>query len=799
MIPPIFSIIVPSSHITINTGLLSYITVLFRGKKYIVFSLALLSFSSHAQEVGIGQWRVHLPYSDAIAVADAGDRVYCAGRSGLFYVEKKGDQLRRLSKVDGLSEVEISTIRYNSEAGILLVAYSNANIDLLQGSSITNLSDIRRKNIPGKKSINNITMSGHDAYLSCSFGIVVIDLERKEVKDTYYPSAAAIEILDLASDGTVFYAATPSGIYTASVSDPGIANYTAWNRINNLPNNHSGARFNTICCYRNKLFANLSNAPAMWDKDSIFEYDGNTWSYHWDTISQPGITTSWIVNKIETYSGQLVITNRYSVSYYDSTGTRTYIVAGYDTPEAHPMQGILDNENTRWVADNRLGLVKNWNIWDTKIYTPGGPQTKSVVNMQVSGSSLWVATGGVDETWKNNYQREGLLSFSDNTWVTYNGRNVPALDTMIDLLAVAIDPSDSKHIYAGSWGKGLIEMYNGKAVGVYNDKNSPLQSSPWGIAIAGLTFDNNANLWVANVSAKSPLSMRKPDGSWVSYTLVGLAKELVVSKIIIDSYNQKWVMMPRGGGLLVMDAQGTNVRQVGTAPGGGNLPSANVSAAALDLEGQMWIGTDKGVAVIYNPGNVFTGSDYDAQLIYVQQDAHTQILLETETITSIAIDGANRKWIGTLSGGIFLMSADGTRQIQHFTKDNSPLISDVITSVAINQLTGEVFIGTDKGIVSYKGTATGGGEEYSDVYVYPNPVRDTYSGLIGIKGLVKDAQVKISDVSGNIVYETVADGGQATWNGKKFDGERVHTGVYMVYCSDGEGKKTYMTKLLIIH
>jgi hypothetical protein len=272
----------------------------------------------------------------------------------------------------------------------------------------------------------------------------------------------------------------------------------------------------------------------------------------------------------------------------------------------------------------------------------------------------------------------------------------------------------------------------------------------------------------------------------------------------VDTYDQKW-MLPRTtqanpNYILVFNeknAEGNQVRGLKSGAGYGNLPGTSVMAIAEDLDGEIWVGTDEGIAVFYNPQNIYEGED--AQQILVNIDGYTQYLLETEIVKAIAVDGANRKWCGTERAGVFLISADGTEQIENFTEDNSPLFSNNITSLAYNGETGEVFIGTAKGLISYKSDATEGQDPQTDVYAYPNPVRPGYTGPIAIKGLARDAIVKITDVTGTLIYETRAEGGQATWNGYNFDGRRANTGVFMVFVSGDDGSDALVTKILFIN
>ena len=313
-------------------------------------------------------------------------------------------------------------------------------------------------------------------------------------------------------------------------------------------------------------------------------------------------------------------------------------------------------------------------------------------------------------------------------------------------------------------------------------------------------------MWVTNSGVNTILNVRKPDGTWKAFNFSGYINNDAIGNLIIDKNNQKWIIVPRDKGLLVFNDNNTllntsddNIKKISNSIGNGNLPSANIFSIACDLDGEIWVGTDKGVAVFYNPENVFSGNNFDSQQILVDQGGFYQPLLESETVTAIAVDGANRKWIGTQRAGVFLMSADGTKQLEHFTDENSPLFSNSIFSIVIDQLTGEVFFGTDKGIISYKGTATKGKEVNSDVLVYPNPVTENYTGLIAIKGLVNNADIKITDISGTLIYKTVAEGGQAVWNGKNFNGEKAKTGVYLVFSSNADGSETIVTKIMFIN
>ncbi len=773
------------------------------------FSLLLLTvFVTYAQNtdnamVGIGQWRMHLPYNKAVSLAEGNGKIYCASRYGLFSYDKNDGTLERYSRVSGLSDFEISSIRYSATIGVLVIAYENSNIDLLYNdNTIVNLSDIKRSNIVGNKSINDIFLKDRYAYLSCGFGIEVVDLVRREIKDSYYigPNGTAINVNSLTADGSFFYAATDNGIYKADINDPQIFIYSAWNKDMTIPD--PNGTFTSIVSFSNKILAVESNVRG--NNDTIWEYTNSAWTGN--TVYRD------YDMKVITYQNHLLVKISYTIDAYNQAFQQTHSMNYTIYPNVHPMDGLVSNDNTFWIADNNNGLIRVTPEGHYSDLTPNGPKSSSVFAMQCVNDDLWVASGTVIGT-SAAYSQDGTYLFSDAAWKTFDGTNDPiysSLGYVADVSCIAVDPVDSKHAFAGTWGSGLLEYRENGITQIYDRSNSTLHvindsnASFHPIQIGGVAFDNDNNLWMTNTDNPTPLSVRKADGSWQSFVLPSIFAITFIYNIIIDDYNQKW-MASRGRGLgvfneKVMENPNDNSFKLLTGdPGNGGLPSTNIYAMAKDKDGAIWLGSDHGVAVIYNPGNVFTGGDFDAQKILIQQDTHTQYLLETETVLSMAVDGANRKWFGTLSGGAFLMSADGTQQLLHFDIDNSPLLSNYINSIAINDKTGEVFFGTEKGIVSYRSDATAGTETCESYLVFPNPVKHDYSGPIAIKGLVNNADVKITDIAGSLVYHTKANGGEAIWNGNNFKGERAHTGVYLVYATNDDGSATCVTKMLFIH
>ena len=766
----------------------------------------LISYTVNAQ-VGIGQWRDHLPYAKTIAVTEGGqNRIYCATPFGAIYYNRADHSVSRLNQVNGLSDVSISTLNYDPTTKYLVIAYTNANIDLYYHDEVINISDIKRKSMVGSKRINHIVFRDKLAYLCCDFGIVVLDPKRREIKDTYYigPNGDAIIVNDLTYDDSLFYAATEQGIYMAKINDPFLSNYAVWKHDDQMI--HPDANYNTIAIHKGHIYTNMSN--PIFDTDTIYEKDQGQWKQFFGSITGPNY-------RIKDYGDTLLIVSHYSYTFYWDNFNENYIAYTYPndgqniTPR--PNDVIFDSKGEAWIADNEQGLINSWKPWEFDFIRVSGPPYENAFSMTYAQNRLWIASGAVASNWGNRYLKRGIYKFQNEKWTAYNrATNTPAFDSIQDVLKIAINPRNADEIYVASWGKGLVQMRKGQVSKVFNTSNSTLREAvnyKGFIGIAGLTYDDQDNLWVTNTANPDALHRMDPSGKWSSFSLSPYVTSDVVGDLVIDQVNQKWIIMPRGHGIIVYNDNNTpdNVfddqkKRLNMDIGNGDLPSMGIYSLAVDREGEVWVGTDKGVAVFYSPGLVFSGDNFDAQQIYIEQEGISQYLLESETVTAIKIDGANRKWFGTRNAGVFLMSDDGTKQIHHFTQENSPLLSDNIYSISIDNNSGEVFFGTEKGIVSYRSDATFGNDYQPDtVQVFPNPVREDYNGSIAINGLYQDAEIRIADTYGNVVYEGKALGGQAVWNGKNYNGERVMTGVYFVFSSNEDGEFTKVAKILFIH
>jgi len=755
--------------------------------------LGVFSYDAIAQN-RIGSWRSHLPYANASKLILAGDKTYCSTDGGLFYFNQADNSIDKISKENGLSDTEISTLAYSSEYGITIIAYSNANIDFILNNSVINFPDIMRKQIMGDKRINSINIQGDYAYFSTGFGIVALNLVRREISwtiDKIGEGGLPIKVNETCIEGGYYYAATDQGIYRASLTAQNIQDYNYWNRISDIPNFNK--KFNAIIAFDGIVYAShRTGTPAG---DIIYSWDGAVW-----TRFPPFNNDD--CNHFSNWNGKLVVSSRYHVHVYQNEVETDLILVN------SPKCAYIDQNSVLWAADSEKGLARH-DLKDgsKEFIVPNGPSTNSVSDIKISGDIVYSVPGGPTSSNNNQFRNGEVNTFKDSEWNSFKRTEYK------DFYRIAVDPADPKHYFVGSWGYGLFEFRNDSLYKRYKEDNSSLQTIIPGdfSRLGGLSYDNEGNLWVSNASVPQPLSVLLKTGEWQSFDLNNiLPTTIYTGDIVVAQSGYKWMILTsHTRGLLVMDDNGTienpdddRYLKLDIKDENNAIITNDVYSIAEDREGNIWLGTNKGILVYYNPWAVFDGSNFYAQSITIPRIDDPKFgdpLLGTETVTSIVVDGANRKWLGTKNAGVSLVSDDGLKQIHNFTMENSPLLSNSITTISINEKNGEVFFGTDKGIISFVAEATGPEENYQSVLVFPNPVRESYTGDIAISGLTENTLVKITDLNGNLVFETISLGGQALWDGNNFRGERVRTGVYLVFCSSDDGTLSHVTKLLFIH
>ena len=740
----------------------------------------------------IGQWREHLPYNSAIDVTAGDGKVYCATPYSLFSVTIAGNTVERFSRVTGLSETGVSAINYDEGNKKLLIAYSNSNIDIIYRNDIYNVPDIKRSTIIGDKNIYNIYPLGKNYYLSTGLGVVVIDGDRYEVKDSWFIGNGGnqVKVNGFTSDGTYFYAATEEGLKKVARNSPNLANYSNWQTVSG-GNGLTAGPCNNVLTVQDKIIVQKN--------DSLFVQNGTNWSFLY-TDTWPFISSNTTENKIQICERQANGISRVVILNADGTVFRTLANTG---AVSFPRKAILYN-NDPWVADQFASLSRFGASFSYEQYILNSPQATASGEMVVYNNIFYATAGSVNDAWNYQYNGDGIYTFKEGSWNNINRYRYNQIDTLLDYVTIAIDKRDET-IWAGSYGGGLLHIKPGPVFEIFKQNNLGVTvGDPVSYRVAGLAFDRENNLWISNFGSGQQLRVRKNDDSWKAITVPFSLFENALSQIVIDDNNYKWIVAPLGNGLICYD-HGTSVdntnddkwRRYTGGAGNGNLPNNEVLCVAKDKNGFIWVGTSDGIGVIQCPLDIFSAQTCEAVLPVVPNGNFAGFLFKGQQVRSIAVDGADRKWVAT-KNGVFLISASGEKVIYQFTEDNSPLLSSDVKKITIDGKTGEVYFATAKGICSFRSTATEGGERNEDILIFPNPVPPGYSGTIGIKGLVNNAIVKITELDGRLVYQTKALGGQAIWDGRNYKGQRISSGVYLVLVSDDGKKESTATKIFFI-
>jgi len=713
----------------------------------------LLTLQVIAQAPPIGSWRVHHSYAGTIQVVK-GDKIYTATPEAIFSTNKTG-QFEYYNKLTGLSDASIATIQWDSETEQLVVAYTNNNIDVIKGGLVKNIYDLVRTSRIQK--INSIYCEKGMAYVNTNIGVVVIDLFKYEIKESWIlgSSGNILEVFSLTKGSGNWYAATQNGIYTTPITNTNIADAKSWtvfyNAANSLPLKKISSTPTGLIIEKNDSLLLIQPAAT-----TILFYKASEQIKAWQFTEQK-IT-------IATTDKQ---TSKARVHQF-TIGNATGLIFEQPDTFINPNDCIFSN-GIIWLSDSVTGLIQldlSSNSFVKMI--PGGPGGQITTALLASSTGLLTASN----------TKKGWAILENGKWQAQKG-----LDSVTGVQSIAINHLDNS-IWLTTSELGVAKWQNNK-VQLFNPRNSSLMGTTNNSCFtSGVVPDSKGNSWVSNTGTTKSIHVYQPDGKWTGFTNpFGMTD---VGTLEIDDIGQIWGTTKNANGLLVYNpgsslTSSTDDRwkQYKAGTGIGNLPSNQVNCAAKDKNGFIWVGTDRGIGIIQCVENVFTAAGCEALLPVVQQDRFAGLLFKDENVQTIAVDGADRKWVGT-KNGVWLISATGEKVIYRFSTNNSPLPGNDISKISIDPLTGEVFIATNNGLCSFRSTATEAVTTQQKVLVFPNPVPPGYSGSIAIRGLTNNALVKITNLYGALVYQTRSLGGQAIWDGKNTNGTKVASGVYLI-------------------
>lgn len=781
-----------------------------------VLFFCLGSFQSYSQEFS-ELWEGHFSYYDIKDVTQGNNIVYAAAENAIFSYDLDTFEIKTITTLNGLSGEVISTIHYSEVYNLLIVGYQNGliniyseiNEDVLQVVDILNKANID----PGDKRINHFNEHNGVIFISTDYGISVYDLERLEFGDTYFVGNGGSQVI--VSQTTIFgdyiYAACQNsrGLIKALVNSDQLIDYQVWSTI-------ATGNFIAVEKVENTLFAVRSNKII--------------YSVENDVLNQL-FTYVDIPNDVRASNNNLLVTTKKNVFVYDfnfnlisNIGLHLDFETEYSSSIFVNNEVFIGTKNIVNLGKTGFGVLKV-SIDDLSIFTeihPQGPLLNSLFSIELFNGDLWGVSGGYSVSYNFNggLPRTGISHFKNDEWINIR---YDSINNVIDeprfLSHIAVNPLDTEQVYISSYYSGLIEIKDNQAIFLHDESNSTLD--PF-VSVFNLTltsyYDRDGALWVTNGRVDSPLN-KFINGQWNSYDFTSLIDDpltnLGFSNIVQDENSNTLFFGSLGYGIIGFNENNGNplIKNL-SEENGADLPSSYVRAIALDNRNQLWLGLDKGLRVVFNTSNFFTNDNVEAQPIIILEDGIPKELLEQQFISDIKVDGSNNKWIATIGAGLFYFSSNGQETIYHFTKDNSPLPSNNINDVSIDNQNGLVYIATDRGLLSFSSGSSSPQESLADAFIYPNPVRpkfDIVGDKVKIKDISENVNIKITDIEGNLVaeaesrtnlrhnnYNLEIDGGTAYWNGKNLANNIVASGVYLVMISDLDTFETRVLKLMVV-
>jgi len=741
---------------------------------FVIFLFSSFFTGLYAQShLLFGEWKAYLPYKKSLSLSESSNKVFCSNGISLFSIDKDDFSMEFLDKTNSLNDVGIIKHKYDPFNNQLLIVYRNGNIDILTDEDTYSMSELKNNSsLLGQKEINDIFIANKKyAYFAFDFGLTQINLEEFEFGFTCFTD---FNINNVIQKGNTLYMTSDDGIYKFDLdSDKNPSDILHWVKITNLS-------CKDIVDFNDKTYFLANNTIFEISEDSKTDTIYSFYDNDYKSFFLKAFDNNLVLGCLNQEGA------RSKAIFIDKSGD----IFEKDACAAIIKDILIDENNKVWYADNYNnvrytdGIKGNCN----EIFVDS-PFSERNNDIETFGEKIFIASGGAN---KANFhytdERAGFYIYQDGKWNNYSQytNDIIRDNDIINLLTIAPSTKDNRVFIGSNW-SGILELnLDDNSIKVHNkattgNKVDGAQGDYQRERVIDMKFDSDNNLWATNFLALKPLIVYTKGNQWYNFSLKGKSQ---VGEIEIDQNDNIWIKIVNNG-VTVYNTKGTindptddEIASLTTS--NSNLPSNNVNTIKTDLEGNVWVGTDLGPIVFECPGSVFEGKCAGSRKKTVLEGIPAYVL-DNVNITAIEIDGANRKWFGSTSG-VYVMSSSGEEELEHFTVKNSPLFDNEITDLAYNGETGEMIIGTLKGMLSYK-TKTLEGTKRNDhgAFAYPNPVPPNYNGDIAVKGLARNANVKIVDINGHLVYETKALGGQAIWNGTDLHGNKVGSGVYTLF------------------
>jgi hypothetical protein len=758
-------------------------------KKGFLYFLLLTIFQSSFSQNKLS-WEGYFSYNEIRDVSVAGTTLIAASENALFSKNPITNSIKTTTTIDGLSGQTITSVYYSEASKKTLIGYENGLLIVIneKDGSMLKVVDIINKQLPsGIKKINHFMEHNGLIYVSCDFGIVQFNLSTSQFGDTYFigDAGAEIAVKQTAFFNGYIYAATSNGIRQANSTNANLIDYNQWSVLNSGDWSSVETLDSELIAVNSGGHIHRYNSNAFVGFSQLPQYVTDTRTVNHNLF----ITTP---NTVYIYNNQMILIRK-----IDNTQVLNGTLIFTCATSLGDVINIGTKENGLFSSSLSVPASFENNM-------PDGPLRNNVFAMDVTPNVLWAVYGdysaGMNPYPLDNY---GISKLGKGGWLNIPYQKVFDAKSIVNII---VNPNDENQVYASSYFSGLLKIENDEPAVLYNEKNSGLETLTFvgpdyiDVRVNGTAFDKSGNLWLTNNMIDNGLKVLKTNGQWQSVsmkTILTRPQDASYTDLAIDKNGTKWISMNTEG-IVAFNEKENILKKINAGVDVGNLPINNTRVLAVDTKNQLWIGTTKGLRVLSNVNNFQSENQLTTKPIIIIEDGLAQELLYEQSITAIAVDGSNNKWIGTADSGVFLVSQNGQETKYHFTINNSPLPANAINDIKINSKTGEVFIATTKGMISFKGSATEAKENLNNVYIYPNPVRPAYSGTVKIAGLIDKANIKITDIEGNLVYEAISEGGTIEWDTTAFGKYKVSSGVYMVFVAAQDGSETKVKKVMII-
>ncbi|MEP3837246.1 MAG: two-component regulator propeller domain-containing protein [Algibacter sp.] len=754
-------------------------------------------------------WEGHFSYYNITQVVKGNNKIYAASGNAVFTVDVQTNNIEELTTVNGLSGETISTIYYSELYQLLIIGYDNGLIEIAFDNDDDVLSIVDIVDKPAitadNKTINHFNAYDNVIYISTNYGISIYDLERLEFGDTYFVGNAGSQVAISQTsiiNGFIYAACLDAGgIKKADISSSNLIDYSNWQNV-------TSGNFIGIQSNEDKLYAIHSNGV-------LYEIIN-------DTLSQLESFDD-VPTEIKSNDSNLVITTKNNVFIYDTAFNLIAQVSVIEDFDSGFLSAVIDDDDV-YVASTDFGVLKTAisNPIAFEEIHPDGPLRNDLFSLEYYNNDLWCVSGGYNFFFNfigGDRVRTGISRFKSNEWsnIQYDSIN-SAIPNPLYLAHAAINPTQPSQVFVSSYSSGLLEFDDATPVQLFNEDNSTLVPFAASYKLTGTsTFDSNGVLWQINGRVKEPLN-KYENGRWTSYDFTEIIAEPTeengFSEVAIDEATGTKFLGSHKNGLVGFNENNGNPKIKKLDGEDQNMPDPYVTSIAIDNRNQLWIGTYRGLRVLYNISNFFDDENLEVDEIIIEEDGIAKELLFQQYITQIKVDGSNNKWIGTSDAGIFYLSSDGQNTIFHFTTINSPLPSNSISDIELDDKNGIVYIATTKGLLTFNSGGSSAFEDLSSAYTYPNPVRpgfDFIEDKVKIKDISENVNIKITDIEGNLVaeaqsrinqryqgYNLEIDGGTAYWNGKNLANNLVASGVYLIMLSDLDTYETKVLKLMVV-